>query len=133
MIASGVRLGDRVAVWAPNGHRFVVAALGAVTAGAVLVPVNTRFKGAEAGWVLAKSAARLLLVENGFLGHDYLAMLDEVGVGLPALAEVVTLDGGGDLPWDTVQRIPGRDRARDRPAREGVGGCGRGGPGRAAR
>ena len=29
MIASGVAPGDRVSVWAPNGHRFVVAALGA--------------------------------------------------------------------------------------------------------
>jgi acyl-CoA synthetase (AMP-forming)/AMP-acid ligase II len=75
MIAAGVSPGDRVALWAPNGHRFVVASLGAVTAGAVLVPVNTRFKGDEAGWILGKSGARLLLVENGFLGHDYLAML----------------------------------------------------------
>jgi acyl-CoA synthetase (AMP-forming)/AMP-acid ligase II len=75
MIAAGVEPGDRVAVWAPNSHRFVVAALGAVTAGAVLVPVNTRFKGDEAGWILGKSGARLLVVENGFLGNDYVAML----------------------------------------------------------
>jgi acyl-CoA synthetase (AMP-forming)/AMP-acid ligase II len=99
MIASGVGRGDRVAVWSPNGHRFVVAALGAVTAGAVLVPVNTRYKGEEARWILGKSGARLLLVENGFLGHDYLAMLAESGPALPALTEIVTLDGGGDVPW----------------------------------
>ena len=49
MIAAGVERGDRVAVWAPNGRLFVVAALGTVTAGAVLVPLNTRYKGAEAG------------------------------------------------------------------------------------
>ena len=100
VIASGVRPGDRVAVWAPNGHRFVVAALGAVTAGAVLVPVNTRFKGDEAGWILGKSGARLLLVENGFLGNDYLGMLRAAAPELPELAEVVTLDGGGELPWE---------------------------------
>ena len=75
VIATGIEPGDRVAVWAPNGHRLVVAALGAVTAGAVLVPVNTRFKGDEAAWILGKSGARLLLVENGFLGNDYVAML----------------------------------------------------------
>jgi HIP---CoA ligase len=99
MIASGVGRGDRVAVWAPNGHRFVVAALGAVTAGAVLVPVNTRYKGEEAGWILGNSGARLLLVDNGFLDHDYLAMLRAAAPDLPDLAEVVTLDGTGDLPW----------------------------------
>jgi acyl-CoA synthetase (AMP-forming)/AMP-acid ligase II len=105
MIAAGVQRGDRVSVWAPNGHRFVRAALGAVTAGAVLVPVNTRYKGDEARWILAKSRAKLLLVDNGFLGNDYLAMLrgdqpvsaaQPVG-GLPDLLEVISLDDG-DYP-----------------------------------
>jgi acyl-CoA synthetase (AMP-forming)/AMP-acid ligase II len=91
MIASGVQRGDRVAVWAPNSHRFVVAALGAVAAGAVLVPLNTRFKGEEAAWILGKSGARLLVVENGFLGNDYVAMLRSAGA--PAgLAETIRLD-----------------------------------------
>src|SRR5262249_33292719 len=46
--ASGVAPGDRVVVWAPNSLDWIVAALGAYAAGAVLVPVNTRFKGREA-------------------------------------------------------------------------------------
>jgi HIP---CoA ligase len=100
MIASGVERGDRVAVWAPNGHRFVVAALGAVTAGATLVPVNTRYKGEEAAWILGKSGARLLAVDNGFLGHDYLAMLRAAAPDLPGLRETVTLGAGGGLPWE---------------------------------
>ena len=75
MIAAGVERGDRVAVWAPNGRLFVAAALGAVTAGAVLVPLNTRFKGDEAAWILRRSGARLLVTDNGFLGNDYVAML----------------------------------------------------------
>lgn len=106
MIASGVAPGDRVAVWAGNGHRFVVAALGAVSAGAVLVPVSTRFKGDEASWILARSRTRLLLVDNGFLGNDYVAMIRAVGAdaadpadgpvpGLPDLLELVTLGGAG--------------------------------------
>ena len=107
MIASGVRRGDRVAVWAPNGHRFVVAALGAVTVGAVLVPVNTRFKGAEAGWILSSSGARLLLVHNGFLGNDYLAMLREAAPEAPQLSEIVMINGEGGLPWHDFL---GRDR-----------------------
>ena len=65
MIAAGVEPSDRVAMWAPNGRLFVAAALGAVTAGAVLVPLNTRFKGDEAAWILRRSGARLL-VTNGW-------------------------------------------------------------------
>ena len=40
MIALGVNAGDRVAIWSPNTHHWVLAALGAQTAGATLVPVN---------------------------------------------------------------------------------------------
>lgn len=98
MIASGVERGDRVAVWAPNGRHFVTAALGAVTAGAVLVPVNTRFRGDEAAWILRKSGARLLVVGNGFLGNDYVGMLREADPGLKP--EIVTLTGEGGLPWE---------------------------------
>lgn len=111
MIASGVRSGDRVAVWAPNGRQFVAAALGAVTAGAVLVPVNTRFKGDEAAWILGKSGAKLLLVANGFLGNDYVSMLSDAAPEVQP--EIVTLTGvaddalaghtpagDGGLPWE---------------------------------
>lgn len=111
LIALGTRPGDRIALWAPNSHHWVVAALAATSAGAVLVPVNTRYKGAEARWLLERSGARLLFVENGFLGKDYLAMLatgDEGGAALPAPPErVVTFDAtasSGSLPWEEFLR-----------------------------
>jgi acyl-CoA synthetase (AMP-forming)/AMP-acid ligase II len=97
MIAAGVEPGDRVAVWAPNGRLFVAAALGAVTAGAILVPLNTRFKGDEAAWILGRSRARLLVTDNGFLGNDYVGMLRDAE--LPSLAEVIVLNGSGGLSW----------------------------------
>src|SRR5689334_16304707 len=59
-IAAGLAPGDRVAIWAPNLHEWVVAALGLQSVGAVLVPLNTRMKGREAGYILAKSGARVL-------------------------------------------------------------------------
>ena len=52
LIASGVERGDRVAIWAPNISEWVIAALGIHRAGAVVVTVNTRFKGNEALHVL---------------------------------------------------------------------------------
>ena len=68
MVASGVGAGDTVAIWAPNCWQWVVAGLGAIRAGSRLVPVNTRFKGNEAAYVLDKASVRLLFVVDGFLG-----------------------------------------------------------------
>ncbi|MER5949394.1 FadD3 family acyl-CoA ligase [Streptomyces sp. NPDC001904] len=101
-LASGVAPGDRVALWAPNTLDWIVSALGAVSAGAVLVPLNTRFKGAEAADVLARSRARLLFVTGTFLGTSYVASLrraQEAGAELPHLDEVVVLaDTAPDAP-----------------------------------
>jgi acyl-CoA synthetase (AMP-forming)/AMP-acid ligase II len=51
----------------------------------VLVPVNTRFKGAEASYVLRRSGARVLFTVTGFLDNDYPAMLRDAGVELPTV------------------------------------------------
>ncbi|MEU2261193.1 FadD3 family acyl-CoA ligase [Streptomyces sp. NPDC019645] len=90
-IAAGVEPGDRVAVWAPNTLEWIVSALGAVSAGAVLVPLNTRFKGTEAAYVLARSRAKLLFVTGTFLGTSYVASLRRAEVELPHLEQVVVL------------------------------------------
>ncbi|WP_344074543.1 FadD3 family acyl-CoA ligase [Streptomyces crystallinus] len=93
-MAAGVESGDRVAVWAPNTLDWIVCALGAVTAGAVLVPLNTRFKGSEAAYVLRRSRAKLLFVTGTFLGTSYVATLrSAAGEGegegpLPGLAHL---------------------------------------------
>src|SRR5687768_3958769 len=47
-LASGIGVGDGVAIWAPNSLEWIVAALGAQSAGAAIVPLNTRLKGREA-------------------------------------------------------------------------------------
>ncbi|MFE0174258.1 FadD3 family acyl-CoA ligase [Streptomyces sp. NPDC059002] len=99
-LANGVEPGDRVAVWAPNTLDWIVSALGAVSAGAVLVPLNTRFKGAEAAYVLARSRAKVLFITGTFLGTSYVASLRRAAAegtgegplpGLPHLEQVVVL------------------------------------------
>jgi acyl-CoA synthetase (AMP-forming)/AMP-acid ligase II len=52
-LAGGIERGDRVAIWAPNCWEWIVAALGLQSVGAVLVPLNTRFKGREAAYTWA--------------------------------------------------------------------------------
>ncbi|MGY1937934.1 FadD3 family acyl-CoA ligase [Nocardia gipuzkoensis] len=69
--AAGIEQGDRAAIWAPNSAEWIVAAFGLLTAGGVLVPVNTRFKAEEAGDVIRRSGAKAVLVQQGFLGVDY--------------------------------------------------------------
>ena len=88
-MAAGIHPGDRVALWAPNMAQWIVAALGLVGAGAALVPLNTRFKGPEAAYVLTRSRARALFTVRGFLGIDYPAMLDDEDV--PDLERIVLL------------------------------------------
>ena len=86
LITAGIAPGDRVAIWSFNSAEWVIAALGLWQAGATLVPVNTRFKGAEAADILSRGRARALVTVTDFLGTDYLAMLRDTGVALPDLA-----------------------------------------------
>ena len=69
----GVEKGDRVAVWAPNSAEWMIAAFGIMTAGAVLVPVNTRFKADEAGDIIVRSGAKAVMIQQGFLDQEYVA------------------------------------------------------------
>jgi acyl-CoA synthetase (AMP-forming)/AMP-acid ligase II len=95
-VVDGVAPGDRVAIWAPNSLDWMVAALGAVTAGGVLVPINTRFKADETAYVVERSGARLLFTVREFLGVDYAAMAPDVE-RLVVLGEA-ELNGDATLP-----------------------------------
>jgi acyl-CoA synthetase (AMP-forming)/AMP-acid ligase II len=88
-VAAGVEAGGRVAIWAPNCAEWMLAALGALRSGAVLVPMNTRFKGGEAAYILRASGATTLVTVRGFLGVDYPALLHGEDTG--ALARLVLL------------------------------------------
>ena len=106
LIASGIESGDRVAIWAPNLHEWIVAACGSHAAGAVLVPLNTRMKGAEAADILARSGAKLLFCIGRFLGQYYPALLADQRPA--SLRHIVVLREGfqpqahplADMTWD---------------------------------
>ncbi|MGQ0434397.1 MAG: FadD3 family acyl-CoA ligase [Microthrixaceae bacterium] len=99
-MAAGIERGDRVAIWSPNVWEWIVALLGLQSAGAVVVPINTRYKGDEAAYILRTSRARILVTVHGFLGNDYVALLE--GHDLPALEQTVVLRGDvrpGTVSW----------------------------------
>jgi long-chain acyl-CoA synthetase len=62
--AGGVGRGDRAAIRMSNGIDWVLAFFGTHLAGAVVVPVNTRFTDEEAGYVIADSGSAYTFVEG---------------------------------------------------------------------
>ncbi len=80
-MAAGVGARDRVALWAPNCAEWMLAALGLLRAGAVLVPLNTRFKGGEAAYIVRDAGASALVTVRGFLGTDYPGLLADQDTG----------------------------------------------------
>ena len=113
--------GDRVGVWGPNWWEWAVAALGVHAAGGVVVPINTRFKGDEAAFVLDRSGARLLFCSTDFLGTDHLGLLHAADGGVPSCVEqVVALREpvpAGALGFsEFVAQAPPGARADSRPA-----------------
>ena len=68
LLSFGINQGDRVGIWAPNQHEWILAAIGILKVGAILVPINTRLKGEEAGYIFEKSSVKLLFTMENFLG-----------------------------------------------------------------
>ena len=118
LIGAGINAGDRVAIWAPNMHEWVVAALAIHSAGAILVPVNTRMRGSEAGDILAASGARLLFCVGDFLDQYYPDLLN--GFRPATLEKIVLLGKARQAPdtqdWQTFLQLA--DQASEQQARE---------------
>ena len=102
MIASGVERGERVAIWAPNIWEWAVAAFACHSVGGIVIPLNTRFKGNEAGYVIGVGGASRLFTVTDFLDTDYVALLAGAP-GAESVRETVVLRGsvpGGCVAWD---------------------------------
>ncbi|MBV9318772.1 MAG: fatty acid--CoA ligase family protein [Mycobacterium sp.] len=100
----GVQKGERVAIWAPNSAEWIIAAFGLMTAGGVLVPVNTRFKAEEAADVITRSRAKAVLVQKGFLGQEHPAP-----AGIPAIDLKSDFLSSGEPFERTIDGIDGTD------------------------
>ena len=83
----GVHPGDRVAVGLVNSPKLVVAVLGVIQAGAVLVPLNPAYTAEEVVYIVGDAGARLALVEP-----DHAAILMQAS--LPELSVIMT---AGDI------------------------------------
>ena len=88
-LASGIKSGDRVGIWAPNTADWVIASLALTGIGAVLVPINTRVKGEEARYLIDRTGVRLLVVDDVFL-RELLGVDPLVALGNPDVSVLRT-------------------------------------------
>jgi acyl-CoA synthetase (AMP-forming)/AMP-acid ligase II len=111
LLARDIKAGDRIAIWAPNRHEWIIAAIAAMAIGATVVTLNTRLKGREAGDILRRTRARTLFTVSDFLGIDYRALIADEE--LPDLSEAILFDidfanfladgqGSGDMAVDAA-------------------------------
>ena len=96
LLSTGVKKGDRVAIWLPNGPEWIEAGLATALIGAIAVPISTRLKGDEIAYILRKSRPTVVIGIGEFLGVDYTRLLD--GQDLPPIKAWFRV-GRGDARW----------------------------------
>ncbi|WP_340539079.1 class I adenylate-forming enzyme family protein [Nocardioides sp. GXZ039] len=97
----GVRRGSKVAVLMPNSVAAAVWLLAIASHGAVVVPLNTRLRGAELAYQINFSDATMLALSEATIdaARDVVADGTTVRADLPSLRQVVTDGGGAGEPW----------------------------------
>lgn len=91
LLALGLKVGERVAIFAATREEWVVCDLALVMAGGVTVPLYPSNTADQCAYILADSETSVLFVEN----EKQLAKIDQVRGQLPALRTVVVFDGAG--------------------------------------
>ncbi|HEX9559304.1 MAG TPA: AMP-binding protein [Reyranella sp.] len=88
LIAAGVGHGEHVALWLNNSDDWIFIAFAVQKIGAVLVPINTRFRSRDLSYVLAQSDSVFLITHDRSGPVDYAGMVREA-VALPAAGDTV--------------------------------------------
>lgn len=89
LIAAGAGHGDHVALWLNNSDDWIFISFAVQKIGAVLVPINTRFRSRDLAYVLAQSDSSFLITHDRSGPIDYAALVREA-VDLPASGEEVS-------------------------------------------
>ena len=119
LMAAGVEKGEHVALWLNNRADWIFIAFGLAKIGAVMVPVNTRFRTNDLDYVLRQSDSRMLITHDQSGPIDYLAMVREVvdlpdsdvaidDPNFPKLRRVLILGDpgpGGAAAWSAVTKL----------------------------
>ncbi|MEV6432058.1 long-chain fatty acid--CoA ligase [Nocardia sp. NPDC051463] len=91
LIASGIELGDRVAIMAPTRYEWAVLDFAIWAAGGCTVAIYDSSAAEQAKWILQDSATKLLVVDS----DKHRAVIDEIDAGaLTDLKETLQIDKG---------------------------------------
>lgn len=82
LLALGLARHDHIAVWLGNSLEWTLCFCACARIGAVVVPINTRYTAAEAGYILAQSDAKALILSKELYGLNYLQMLEHIAPSL---------------------------------------------------
>jgi fatty-acyl-CoA synthase len=88
LIAAGVGHGEHVALWLNNSDDWIFISFAVQKIGAVLVPINTRFRSRDLSYVLAQSDSVFLITHDRSGPVDYAGMVREAAA-LPAAGDTV--------------------------------------------
>ena len=84
LLKLGMTKGDKIAIWMGNCPEWEFCEYAIFKAGGVMIPLNTRFKLEELAYILGQSDATTLIMEESFLGIDFVDMINEL---LPRLSD----------------------------------------------
>ena len=91
LAGSGIGPGDRVAIMLPNRVEWPLAWLGIVRCGAVMVPVNTGYRTADAGFLLHHAGVRAVVTLRRFV-----PLLLDVRADVGAAFGILCVDGDAE-------------------------------------
>ena len=125
LIALGIEPGDRVGIWGPNSHEWVVTQFATAKIGAILVNVNPAYRLFELEFVLNKVECKAIIAAEKFKSSEYLNMLNTLAPEiascepgylraekLPHLTTVIRMGetrSPGMFNFDEVCRLGGKD------------------------
>src|SRR5947209_4872815 len=112
LLALGVAPGDRVGVWSPNRHEWVVVQYATARAGAILVNINPAYQAAELEYALRQSGAGVLFHARGFRHAAYSPLLDAARPGCPDLRRVLSFDDDWPAFLASAESAPAANLAR---------------------
>ncbi len=92
LIASGLEVGDRVGMWAPNCAEWTITQYATARAGLILVNVNPAYRTHELSYAVNHSGIKMLLATSSFKTSDYRAMVEEVSGDCATLEQIVYVD-----------------------------------------
>jgi fatty-acyl-CoA synthase len=99
LLATGLQVGDRVGIWAPNCAEWTITQFATAKIGVILVNVNPAYRTHEFAYVVNQSGMRLLISATRHKTSDYRSMIEQTADECPGLQRVVYCDADD---WDAL-------------------------------